>query len=161
MTIMRFVQASLVGLIGLFGLLVAFNKVTDYGSNFAFVQHVLSMDTTLPGSEMTWRAITDPTLHHIAYWIMVVGEAATGLLCLVGAIRLYAVMGSDPDTFHHAKPLAFAGLFVGFLVWFGGCFLVGGEWFAMGQSDSWNGQEAAFRAVVCIGIVMIFLQRKE
>ena len=29
-----------------FALLVAFTNVTDYGGNWPFVQHVLSMDTT-------------------------------------------------------------------------------------------------------------------
>jgi hypothetical protein len=34
-----------VAYIGVFGLLTAFGNITDYGSNFAFVQHVMSMDT--------------------------------------------------------------------------------------------------------------------
>src|ERR1700744_5647772 len=49
--------------LGLFGLIVALDNVIDYGTNFAFVQHVLSMDTTFPGNALTWRAITSPPLH--------------------------------------------------------------------------------------------------
>ena len=41
--------------LGLFGLIVALDNVIDYGTNFAFVQHVLSMDTTFPGNALTWR----------------------------------------------------------------------------------------------------------
>jgi hypothetical protein len=35
-----------------FAFLVTFGNITDYGSNFAFVQHVLSMDTTFPGNKL-------------------------------------------------------------------------------------------------------------
>jgi predicted small integral membrane protein len=44
---------------------------------------------------------------------------------------------------------------IGFLVWFVGFMVIGGEWFAMWQSTTWNGQEAAFRfyaAVLGVGI---------
>ena len=37
------------------------------------------------------------------------------------------------------------GTTLGFLVWFTGFLVIGGEWFAMWQSATWNGQEAAFR----------------
>ena len=46
----RLVKAVLVAAVALFFTLVAFGNVTDYGSNWLFVQHVLSMDTTFPDS---------------------------------------------------------------------------------------------------------------
>ena len=33
-----------------FCLLVAYDNIADYGPNYVFVQHVLSMDTTFPGN---------------------------------------------------------------------------------------------------------------
>ena len=59
--------------------------------------------------------------------------------------------------FNAGKDLAVAGLVLGLLLWFGGFLVVGGEWFQMWQSKTWNGQEAAFRFVACIGLVLIFL----
>ena len=41
MAFIRAVKALLVGCIGAFGVLVAYDNVVDYGSNWAFVQHVL------------------------------------------------------------------------------------------------------------------------
>jgi predicted small integral membrane protein len=38
---------------------------------------------------------------------------------------------------------------------------VGGEWFLMWQSKSWNGQEAAFRMFIVVGIVLIVLVQRE
>jgi predicted small integral membrane protein len=38
---------------------------------------------------------------------------------------------------------------------------VGGEWFMMWQSQVWNGQEAAFRNFVVVGLVLLFLVQPE
>ncbi|HAE48509.1 MAG TPA: hypothetical protein DCK97_13910, partial [Tistrella mobilis] len=61
--------AKIVMVLGLsaFAFLVTFNNLTDYGSNFAFVSHVLAMDDTFPGNALMWRAITDPIFWHIGY----------------------------------------------------------------------------------------------
>ena len=48
MQVIRLAKIAMVAGLGLYALLVVFGNITDYGSNFAFVQHVLSMDTTLP-----------------------------------------------------------------------------------------------------------------
>jgi len=37
--------------------LVAFGNLTDYDTNFAFVQHVLLMDTIFPNATIRYRAI--------------------------------------------------------------------------------------------------------
>ena len=51
----RLAKVSLVALIGLYALLVGYNNIVDYGSNYEFVRHLLLMDTTFPGS-----ALRDP-----------------------------------------------------------------------------------------------------
>ena len=38
---------------------------------------------------------------------------------------------------------------------------VGGEWFLMWQSKSWNGQDAAFRMFTVIGIVLLLVLQRE
>ena len=54
-----------------FALLVAYNNISDYGSNFAFVQHVLSMDSVFPGNSATDRALTLPLLWNAGYWLII------------------------------------------------------------------------------------------
>ena len=66
-----------------FAFLVTFGNITDYGSNFAFVQHVLSMDTTFPGNQLMYRAITNETLWNAAYWFIILGE---GLTCVPASV---------------------------------------------------------------------------
>ena len=67
MVIVRLCKIALVAAIAFFFTLVAFGNLTDYNSNWQFVQHVLSMDTIFPGSTIRYRAITDPALQHAGY----------------------------------------------------------------------------------------------
>ena len=67
MLVLRASKAITVAAMGLLVSHVAFGNITDYETNFAFVQHVLLMDTTFPSSTIHYRAITNPALHHAAY----------------------------------------------------------------------------------------------
>ncbi|MGE0006238.1 MAG: DUF2165 family protein [Parvibaculaceae bacterium] len=144
-----------------FAFLVAFGNITDYGSNFAFVQHVLSMDTTFPGNRLMYRAITSEPLWHLAYWLIILGEGLTCLLFLIGAFHLWQARHATGAGFDRSKRFAVAAATMGFLVWFFGFMVVGGEWFAMWQSPTWNGQDAAFKFYVAILGVLIYLNQPD
>jgi len=58
----RLVKVVMVFCLALFALVVTYDNLVDYGSNYLFVQHVLSMDTIFPGNALTWRAITAPAM---------------------------------------------------------------------------------------------------
>ena len=142
--------------VALFASLVVFNNLTDYDSNYTFVGHVLRMDTTFPGNRGMWRAIDAPFVHHAFYWIIISAEAAVAALCWVGGFRLFSSI-KDASRFNQAKGVAIAGLTLGIILWFTGFITVGGEWFLMWQSKVWNGQQAAFRLVVILSIVLLYL----
>ena len=63
---MRLAKVSLVALIGLYALLVGYNNIVDYRSNYEFVRHVLLMDTTFPGNALRGRAVESESLHRIS-----------------------------------------------------------------------------------------------
>ena len=147
--------------LGLFAFLVTFNNITDYGSNFAFVQHVLSMDTTFPGNAVMYRSITTPALWHAGYWIIIAGEGLCCVLLLIGAAALWRARRESAAEFERAKKWMIAGATIGFLVWFFGFMVVGGEWYVMWQSKTWNGQDAAFRFIVCIALVLILVAMED
>ncbi|MBT1154010.1 DUF2165 domain-containing protein [Aminobacter anthyllidis] len=144
-----------------FAFLVAFGNITDYGSNFAFVQHVLSMDTTFPGNALMYRSITNPTLWSIGYWLIICGEALTCVLFLIAALKLWQARKGSGRQFDDAKGFVVIGATMGFLVWFLGFMVVGGEWFAMWQSSTWNGQEAAFKFYMTMLAVLIFVNQPD
>lgn len=157
----RWVKVVLVLALAAFAFMVTFNNITDYGSNFQFVRHVLSMDTTFPDNAAMWRAIETPALWHAAYWLIIAGEGLTFLLLLWGGLRMIGARHGAPREFDAAKALALVGGAVGFMVWFFGFMVVGGEWFLMWQSDTWNGQDAAFKFYAAILGVMIFVNQAE
>jgi len=161
MLAIRLVKTAMVASAALFALLVAYNNLADYNSNYEFVRHTLSMDTTFPDNALKGRAITSPTLWALAYWSIILAEAATGLVLALGAFRLMLAWRAPAAVFAAAKPYVVIGVGLGFLVWFTGFMVVGGEWFLMWQSKTWNGQQAAFRFYMTLLAVGIFVSLRD
>ena len=157
MTTIRICQTLFVFLIGAFAFAVAFNNLRDPQSNLRFVMHLMSMDTVFPDSRLKRRAITSPMVHRLAFALIILTELVTAVLCVAGAVRLATLLGADMDTFHAAKDVAFAGLGMGFALWFGGFMIIGGQWFASWQSKEWNGRESAFMFYTAIGFAFLAL----
>ena len=159
MQIVRLCKTALVAAVAFFFTLVAYGNLADYGSNWQLVQHVLSMDTTFPDSTLRWRAITDPSLQRLAYLLIIATEIVVALILWFGTLRLLANL-SRPD-FSAATTTAVGGLTLGFLLYSVGFVSVGGEWFAMLQSEIWNGQQKAFEFLTMIGVVLVILLLPE
>jgi predicted small integral membrane protein len=157
MIAIRAAKAALVAAVALFASLTAFGNLTDYNTNFVFVEHVMSMDTIFPFSTIHYRAITSPALHHAAYALIIAAEAATAVLCWIGAAALAIRLRAEAAAFERAKAFAVLGLTLGFLVWQVGFMSIGGEWFGMWQSQQWNGVPSAFRFLMTIIAVLIFV----
>src|ERR1700686_1159322 len=96
---LRLVKIVMTGSMALLTFLVTFGNVTDYGSNFTFVQHVLSMDTTFPGNNLDWRAITNPAAWHVAYWVIILGEAVTCVAYTIGTAMLMRDLSTHGTVF--------------------------------------------------------------
>lgn len=147
--------------LGLYAGIVAYDNVVDWGANYAFVRHVLSMDTTFAGNGLMGRAITRPALWQAAYALIIIGEALTAALFLAGAFALWRTRRAPATLFARAKRWVHAAAATGFLVWFLGFEVIGGEYFAMWQSPHWNGQEAAFRFYMTMLAVLIFVNQAD
>jgi len=154
---LRFCKLALVAAVAFFLTLVVFNNLTDYDSNYHFVEHVLSMDTTFPENHGKWRALTSGLEDTIFYAAIILWETATAIFCWWGAFNGLRHLKSTSSSFQRAKSPAIVGLTLSLLQWFVAFLSVGGEWFLMWQSKIWNGQDAAFRMFACIGIVLILL----
>ncbi|NKC48224.1 DUF2165 domain-containing protein [Ochrobactrum anthropi ATCC 49188] len=152
-----FEQNRLCGGYSLFATLVSFGNITDYDTNFGFVQHVLMMDTIFPDATIKYRAITNPMLHNAAYILIIAAETLTAILCWIGAFAMLGRLTDRAVSFNRSKKWAIAGLALGFLVWQVGFMSVGGEWFGMWMSQTWNGIESAFRFFITIIAVLIFV----
>lgn len=116
MPITRYAKIVMTLCLAAFCLLVAFDNITDYGTNYLFVQHVMSMDTTYPGNALMYRSVTNPALWHASYWLIIAGEAIAGVLFLAGAVRLWQVRHAPGAVFDQAKALVVAGALAAFLL---------------------------------------------
>ena len=159
--LIRLAKISLVASLGLFLLTVVFNNVTDYKPNYDFVEGVLSMGTTFPGNAAMWRAIHSEPVYHAFYVSIILWEAAACGLLFAGAWKLWSARGAGAAAFDRAKNLAVAGVVLNLLQWLLAFITVGGEWFLMWQSKSWNGQEAVARMFLIAGIILLFLNTRD
>jgi predicted small integral membrane protein len=149
-------QTALTLTLGVYFMLVVFGNLTDYGTNFQFVKHVLSMDSIPPNPHVASRAIKSEALYHLAYLVITAWEALAGLLCIWGAMRM-AIHLKSRD-FNEAKTHAIAGLWIGMLLWSLAFITIGGEWFMMWESTTWSGELAALRMFTLNSIALLFLQ---
>lgn len=155
--VLRLSKCALLFAVGLFYLLVVFNNLTDYNSNYQFVHHVLSMDSTFPGNSGMWRAINSTVAQQIFYGSIIGWEILTAILTLWGAIALARTLRTSAATFNAAKRIGIIALTLSLLMWFVAFLSIGAEWFLMWQSRTWNGQQAASRMFEVIGILLIYL----
>lgn len=140
---LRLLQAFTLFSAGLYGLFVLMGNLMDYDSNYQFVKHVLSMDTTFEGNALMWRAITVPWVWTVGYIGIILAEALFAALGLIGGVKLFMRRDAHAAHFNQAKSWGYAAYGVGFLIWFIGFIVIGSEWFAMWQSSSWNGKDTA------------------
>ena len=157
----RLIKLLLVAASGLFLLLVVFNNLTDYGSNLLFVENVLKMSTTFEGNTAMWRAIESPLVHHLFYASIIGWELAACILIGIGSWQLLKNLKGSSAAFNRAKRWAVIGLGVSLLQWYVAFLTVGGEWFLMWQSPTWNGQDAAHRMFVVMGVSLVFLNQPD
>jgi predicted small integral membrane protein len=157
----RLVKTVSVLAIGIMSLLIVFGNITDYYTNYYFVEHVMKMDTIFPDSKIQYRSINSPLLYHVGYVFIILLEMLMAFCCLKGSWLLFRNLKHPAIDFHARKNWSVAGILLGVLIWFLGFEVVGGEWFAMWQSASWNGLGSAERIVGFLGVTLILLHLKD
>lgn len=159
--ITRSAKLLLLAGIALFYSLVVFNNVTDFDSNYQFVRHVLMMDSTFPGNHGLWRALQSPAVHRTFYVGIITWEFVTAILLWWAVAKLIRALRGSSDFFNAGKRVAIMALTLSMLMWLVAFLTVGAEWFLMWQSRNWNGQEAAFRMFVVVGLVLLILLQPD
>lgn len=153
----------------LYMLLAAIGNITDFDTNFAFVQHVLSMDTTnfggAPGegldTDVAWRAIGQGGVHTIAYVLLIAWETISAIVLLIATVRWIAAIRSGNHD--EARRLSTVGFLMIVILFMGGFITIGGEWFQMWRSTAWNGLDPAFRnsVLALFGLVLVHLPSRD
>lgn len=158
---LRTIKSALVFGVAIFYSFVVFNNVTDYNTNYQFERHVMMMDSTYPGNHEMWRAINTPLWHTAFYVSIIAWETLTMILCWWGGLLMVRALRGTVSAFNHAKRVSLVALALSLTMWLVVFLSVGGEWFLMWQSKSWNGQEEAFRMFTVVGIVLVVVAQPE
>ncbi|MCX4233731.1 DUF2165 domain-containing protein [Streptomyces sp. NPDC020707] len=141
----------LTGTVALYITLVAFGNITDFGTNQQFVQHVLAMDTTFKDDDLMWRAVESEALQNAAYVAIIVWETVAALVLILGTVQWVR------RDVARARRTSTVGLLMLMLLFGAGFLAIGGEWFAMWQSEDWNGLDAAMRVFLLSAVVLIVI----
>lgn len=154
--------AVFTGILALYYLLVAFTNWTDFGTNQAFVHHVLEMDTTFQDEDVMWRAIESDGLQNVAYVGVIIWESLIAIVLGWATVEWFRALARR-GSYEKARQLATIGLVMIFVLFLGGFITIGGEYFQMWQGDVWNGLEPAFRNVViaALGLLLIHLPSRD
>jgi predicted small integral membrane protein len=144
--------------IGLYMMLVCINNITDYGTNFQFVSKVSAMEDVFSRDKNGWRSVNNFFLQHMFYVIIIVWEILITMLVGTGVRKMIGKIGANTADFTSSGKWLRTGLFLGVILWFTIFVSLGGEWFLMWQSKTWNGQQTAFLLTICF---MLFLMHQN
>jgi predicted small integral membrane protein len=147
--------------IGIMGLLIVIGNTTDFDTNYRFVEHVMKMDTIYPQSHIQYRSINNSLIFHLGYFFIIGLQVTMTFCCLKGSWQMARNLKNNAAAFYDSKNWAIAGLILGIIIWFVGFELIGGEWFGMWQSQSWNGLGSAERILTFLVLTLILLQGKD
>jgi predicted small integral membrane protein len=88
-------------------------------------------------------------------------EIATAILLWWGSAVLLSALRMSAEEFNRAKRVPVMALTLSLTMWLIAFLAIGGEWFMMWQSHTWNGQEAAFRNFAVVALVLLILFQPE
>ena len=141
--------------------LVCFNNITDYHSNFQFISIISQMNDIFSKERNGWRSVSNESLHHLLFVIIISWEFSIAVLLWLGAFKMISKIRAGAIEFKSAKKFTSIGLSLGVLLWFTVFIAVGGEWFLMWQSKTWNAQYTAFFLTCCFLLFLIHHNQED
>ncbi|WFL77254.1 DUF2165 domain-containing protein [Altererythrobacter arenosus] len=157
----RYLKTAFVGALGLMALLYVIHNIMNINEAYGAVGYVLSLENNAVFDNNLLPAIAGGMVPVMA-WIIFLFEIATGLICLLGAWKLWQARGADAAGFEAAKGTAKLGAGLAVIVWFGFFGVIGGAGYQMWQSEIGAGSLAdAFKFSVWGLLVLIYLGQKE
>lgn len=131
----RYLKIALTLSVALLALFYAAHNIVNWSSATGAVGYVLSQQDHQAYSASLLPPIVSPAVHAIITGIICAGEIAAGVMCLIGAWRLWIARNADTVAFAAAKRLAVIGAGFAALVWFFLFAVFGGALFQMWQTE--------------------------
>ena len=102
-----------------------------------------------------------PAIQLAFYLSIIAWEIANTILLWWGAVNLLRALKRPVAAFNAAKRVPVMALTLSMLMWLVAFLSVGGEWFLMWQSHTWDGRESAFRMFAVVGLVLLILLQPD
>jgi predicted small integral membrane protein len=159
---LRILKILLVLSVALWGLIGAFGNLSDWSGTLDAVKAATSMSTFEGGAD-NWRATTNPVVILIGALFIMLSKTIAGLLCLMGAWRMWHARAADAVIFAKSKTLALAGCAVAIFMLFTGFIVIAESWFELWRSDALRGPvlDSAFRYGGMISLIALFVATRD
>ena len=158
----RTMKIGLIVSVALWGFVGALGNILDWNQALGAVAAVTSMATFEGGAE-SWQATTNPVIMWLGALFIMLSKLATGVMCAIGAGRMWQSRDSDVAEFTAAKAIALAGCAIAVIMLFGGFLVIAESWFELWRSQ---GQirlalTDAFRYAGMIALIAIFVATND
>jgi predicted small integral membrane protein len=157
----RFTKTFLTLAVALWGLLGGVGNLVNYDQGLQSVYSVVSMETLPEEAIPDGAKVPSPLVIQLGFAFIWVLKLAGGLLCLLGAARMWMARKSGQADFAAAKRWGILGCGVLFFMLFFGFSLVAIGPYKLFLSPLQSAVELAALFAAQIGILMIFLQQRE
>lgn len=155
---LRILKILLVFAIGANGLFYALQNLANLDEAHAAVGYVMSNEGHEVYPDTMFFAVTNPVLHWVALWLVIVGEFAIGFFGIKGAWDMFGARSETAEQFHAAKSNGVVAAALALLVWFGFFMTFGAAFFQMWQTELGTGSmEGSFMYAMASAITMIFV----
>lgn len=137
------------------------DNILAYDINFEYIQHIMSMDTTLKHPMLHWRAVHNPFIYHACFILIIFFEGGSSVLLWMGAYHLIKKIHASPSDFQSAKSWSLLGLLLALILYSFIFFTIASQWFASWQSSLWNAKNAALPFIILLGFNYLILAKED
>ncbi len=153
----RIVKIGLIVTVVLWGFFGALGNILSWDGTRGAVAAVTSMVSFEGGAE-SWQATSSPIVIWLGALFITLSKISAGILCAVGAGRMWQSRNGSADDFAAAKSIALAGCGIAVIMLFGGFIVIAESWFELWRSESMSAVlSAAFRYAGMIALIAIFV----
>lgn len=157
----RTAKILLITAVALWGFVGAFENAENWGETLDSVRAVTSMET-FEGGAGSWQASSNVFLVWLGALFIMLSKLAAGLLCSVGAYRMFRARTADAASFSSAKKAALAGSAIAVLMLFGGFIVIAESFFELWRSETLSTVlPIAFRYAGLIALIAIFVSMDD
>ena len=126
------------------------------------VQSTTAM-TTFENGESSFQATSSPVIIWMGALFILFSKLATGLMCSIGAQRMWRAQSTDMASFESAKQIALTGCAISMFMLFSSFIVIVEGWFELWRSENMRAPvlESAFRYAGMISFIAIFVAIKD